>query len=64
MSVLLMIVKYKILTGYKPWVKAVFAKGDYCMVLQYMLENAEYKPHLCILKENIDLTIKLFTCKH
>lgn len=27
MSVLLMIVKYKILTGYKPWVKAVVVKG-------------------------------------
>lgn len=52
-----MFVKYKILTDYNPWVKAV-------LVLQYIVETAKYKPHLCILKGDIDLTIKLFTCKY
>lgn len=64
MNVILMIVKYKMLAGYKPYVKAVFAKRDYSMVLQYIVETAKYEPHLSILKENIDLTIKLFTCKY
>lgn len=66
MNVLLMIVKYKILTDYKPCIKAVLAKGDsfYCMVLQYIVETAKYKPHWSILKENPDLTIKLFTWKY
>lgn len=63
MNVLLMIVKYKILTDYKPCIKAVLAKGD-CMVLQYIVETAKYKPHWSILKEDIDLMIKLFTWKY
>lgn len=61
-----MIVKYKILTDYKPCIKAVLAKGGsfYSMVLQYIVETAKYKPHWSILKENTDLTIKLFTWKY
>lgn len=41
MNLLLTIVQYKILTDYKQWVKAVFAKGDYCMVLQDIVETAK-----------------------
>lgn len=52
-----MFVKYKIFTDYRPCIKAV-------LVLQYIVETAKYKRHLSILKGNIDLTIKLVTCKY